>query len=308
MTMRPLVVDPVVDEQLRRVGYAVVPVLGRDEVAALLERAQRLEHQVTTDRSFAAGFHATIIDDRVDYRIEAHDVIATAVSPRFDELFVDMELVMVNWLHKAPGAAAVPNHVDWTFVDETEHRSLSVWVPLVDTDEEHGAIGVIPHSHEAVDFVRAAAHPSYTETDAFGATLPGRRTVPLRAGEGVVFDHRLVHFSAPHAGPGERLAITCELAPREAELLHFEQIEEGRFRRHVVEPAFFVTYAAGQDPCLVPGHQSVSEVPGRSFTWPAPEQETTVREAPAGARAPQLEQPASERSSVSWFRRWSGRR
>ena len=50
--------------------------------------------------------------------------------------------------------------------------------------------------------MRAAANPTYQETDAFGASLPGRELVPLRAGRAVVFDHRLVHFSAPHTDGG----------------------------------------------------------------------------------------------------------
>lgn len=265
MTGRALLRDPDLERQVEAEGYGTLPMLSTAEVAELVARSAGLHHEVTVDRSFAAGFHATIIDDRPDYRRAAHRAIVDVVAPHVERMAIAVDIAMSNWLHKAPGAAAVPNHIDWTFVDEQFHRSLSIWIPLCDTDARSGALGAVAGSHHRVDFVRAAANPTYEETDAFGRTLGGRRVIPLRAGEAVVFDHRLVHFSAPHLGDRERLAITCELVPREAELLHFEQLGAGRFRRHVVDPEFFVTYAAGQDPTTVAGHRSVSVVDGRSF-------------------------------------------
>jgi hypothetical protein len=265
MSPRALLRDPALDRQLLEHGWVVVDLLSPLQVRALRRRYRRLPHDITTDRSFAAGFHATIIDDRTEYRERVHEVIADAVGPRVQELFDSVQLTLTNFVVKAPGADRVPNHVDWTFVDEAVHRSASIWSPLSDTGPATGAIGVLDGSHRRVDFVRAAANPTYQETDAFGAELPGRTLVPLRAGEAVVFDHRLVHFSAPHGGRRDRVAVTFELVPAEADVLHFEQLGPGRFRRHTVRPEFFVRYAAGQDPCDVPGHLACEEVDAVSF-------------------------------------------
>lgn len=262
---RPLLRDPHAWEQLDRDGWVVVDLFDDEQVDQLNRRHAELDHEVTLDRSFAAGFHATIMDGREAYRRCAHDAIAEVVEEPFARTFDGLTLTLTNWLHKSPGGAAVPYHVDWSFVDEDRHRSLSVWAPLVDTDETTGCIGVITGSHREVRFIRAAAHPSYTETDRYGSTLPGSELVPLRAGQAVVFDHRLVHFSAPHTGSAARIAITCELVPTGAEVLHFEQLGPGRFRRHVVTPEFFVTYASGDDPRERPGHLGWSDVDGASF-------------------------------------------
>jgi hypothetical protein len=253
------------EAELSEKGWAVVHLLDPDEVAQLVSWFDRAEHEITLDRSFASGFHATIMDGRADYRQSAHDAITSVVQPHVDTMFVDMRMTLTNWLYKAPGSAAVPQHVDWSFVDEDQHRSVSVWVPLVDTDEDHGCIGVVTGSHQEVHFVRASTQPSYQETQAFGAGLPGHELVPLMAGQSVIFDHRLVHFSAAHHGADPRLAVTWELVPREAELVNFEPLGPGRFRRHVVDPEFFVRYTAGDDPTTVPGHRSASDVEAPSF-------------------------------------------
>lgn len=265
MSGRRLVRSDELDEQIRRKGWTTVDLLDASTVGALRDSYERLPNQITVDRSFAAGFHATIMDGRTAYRHRAHDVISDAVASPFDRLFDRMKLTLTNWLHKEPGAAAVPFHVDWSFVDESLHRSLSVWSPLVDTDERTGCIGVVDGSHLLTRFVRASAHPGYAETQLYGERLPGRRLVPLRAGQAVVFDHRLVHFSAPHAGSGPRVAISCELVPEEAHVLHYEYLGPGLFRRHRVTSDFFVGYTAGDDPTNVEGHLETDLIAALSF-------------------------------------------
>ncbi|MGB6057844.1 MAG: phytanoyl-CoA dioxygenase family protein [Microthrixaceae bacterium] len=270
--------DPDLQRQVEDRGWVVVDLLTESEVRAMVDGYDRLDHEITVDRSFAAGFHATIIDERHDYRVQCHDLIAAIFGSVADRVFDDMTLAMTNFVHKEPGAAAVPDHVDWTMVDEPTVSSLSVWSPLCDTDVSTGCIGVLDRSHLAVSFLRASVNPSYMETSDFGAGLPGRELLPLKAGQGVVFDHRLVHFSTAHLGAEPRVAFTCEMVPSEVPLVHFERIDTGRFRRHVVEPGFFTLYSAGQDPRSVPGHVSCSEVDAISFdqVWPAPDSADVV--------------------------------
>lgn len=262
---RALLRDEAAQQSIDDRGWAVLDLFGRRAVRSLRRSHRRLPHIVTTDRSFARGFHATIIDDRLDYRRNVHAAIAADVAPAIERHFIDVELALTNFVQKEPGADRVPNHIDWTFVDESVHRSLSVWTPLCNTDSTTGCIGVIDGSHRRVSFIRAATTPSYLDTDAFGAGLDGHRLVPLRAGQAVVFDHRLVHFSEPHRGRRPRIAVTFELVPVEAPLLHFEQIGPGRFVRHSVRPEFFVGYVAGGDPRRVPGHVAAEAVDAPSF-------------------------------------------
>lgn len=264
-TRTGLMLDPELDHRLERDGWVVVDLFDPDQIGALTRAFDALPHEITVDRSFARGFHATVIDERPEYRRASHDAIVTIVREPAARILDRMELVFTNWVSKEPGAEAAPYHVDWTFVDEDQHRSVSIWAPLVDTDEGTGCMGVVDGSHRRVGFIRAAAHPTYQETDAFGRSLDGAHLVPLRAGQALVFDHRLVHFSTAHDGVSTRVAVTCEFVPREAELLHFEQVGPGRFRRHVVDPEFFTTYAAGTDPVEQPGHRSVEVVDGPGF-------------------------------------------
>lgn len=257
--------DPTLQAQLDELGWVVVDLLDARATQELRAAYDALPHRITVDRSFARGFHATIIDDRADYRRASHEAIAAVVAGPAQQVFDRMRMVFTNWVTKEPGADAAPYHVDWTFADEDRHQSVSIWMPLVDTDEQTGCIGVVDGSHHRVDFIRAAAHPTYHETDRFGRSLPGAHTVPLGPGQAVIFDHRLVHFSMPHDGPGTRVAVTCEFVPEEADLLHYEQLEPGRFVRHTVSPEFYVTYSAGSDPSTVPGHLGSEVVEGRSF-------------------------------------------
>lgn len=246
-------------------GWVVVDAFDDEELERLRAAHASLDHHVELGRSFAAGFHATVVDGREEYRRASHAAIVAAVTDPCRRLFVGMDLVFTNWVHKEPGAAAAPRHVDWSFVDEPANRSVSFWSPLVDTDASTGCFGVLDESHHSVGFVRAAAHPGYDESDRVLSGWPGARLVPLAAGQAIIYDHRTVHFSQPHHGPRPRVAVTCEFAPVGAELVHFEQLGPGRFRRHVVTPEFFTTYTAGEDPRQVAGHVRDEDVSAPSF-------------------------------------------
>ena len=274
--------DPDLQDQLDEHGWVVVDLFDDHQVTALDAAFESLPHRVSDGVSFASGFHATIIDDRPDYRRASHRAIEEVVAGPADRLLSGMSLAMTNWVTKEPGADAAPFHVDWTFVDEDRFRSVSLWVPLVDTDDETGCIGVVDGSHRQVDFVRAATHPTYQDTHEWARAMPGARTLHLRAGEAVVFDHRTVHFSMPHRGTSRRVALTCEYVPQGAELLHYELEGPDRFRRHVVTPEFFVTYTAGDDPVGRPGHVRVDHVSGRAFPSAAADEGAPVDDEPHG--------------------------
>lgn len=293
-----LMFDEQAERHLDRLGWVVIDLFEPTEVDALRSAYRSLPHDVVRDRSFAEGFHATVVDERDEFRRASDLAIREIVEPAVDRHFDRLDVAFTNWVSKEPGAAAAPYHVDWTFVDEAVHRSVSFWSPLTTTDESNGCIGVVDASHTEVTFVRAARHPSYLETDRWGRSLPGSHTVPLEPGQAVVFDHRTVHFSTPNHTDERRIAVTCELVPEEAELLHFEQVGPGRFLRHHVTADFFTTYTAERDPMACPGRLSTTEAPGVSFhhemaiaTDPAVQFDDTSPDEPAVMPAPQPEPP-----------------
>lgn len=138
-------------------------------------------------------------------------------------------------------------HQDWTFTDETRQRAVMCWVPLVDTDDRTGAMRVVSGSHRWSDGARPSGCAQ--ATDALQRELAARsQTVPMRRGDGLVYDPALVHGSWPHRGPEDRIAVAVASAPVGVQLVHDHDDGSGVVRRYRVERAFFTERPYGSTP------------------------------------------------------------
>ncbi|OWY63187.1 hypothetical protein B7486_54450, partial [cyanobacterium TDX16] len=114
---------------------------------------------------------------------------------------------------------------------------------LDDADDEldNGPLRVVPRSHRVVPRWRG----SHT-ADPFGGHqdfIVERcvQEVPVRAGDVVVMDNRVLHCSAPNRSGRPRLAAAIGIRPSEAQLLHPYQHGD-RIDLHAVDERFFFDF------------------------------------------------------------------
>ena len=113
---------------------------------------------------------------------------------------------------------------DFTFVDEERFAGFNLWIPLEDTDLSNGCFYMVPGSHRLLRSYRAASVPD-TLTK-YNETLK-RYMVPkpIKAGTGLLFDHRLFHYSPDNQSDRWRPAVQLVVIPAEAEavLLQYDK-------------------------------------------------------------------------------------
>lgn len=252
--------DPELDACLDRDGFVVIDLLSSSAAGNLLAAHDRLDHVRVWENPFAEGFHTTIYDQREVYRRDVHDVMATIVEPELVRWFDHPRMILANFAVKRPGGGPVPCHPDWTFVDETRCRSVTVWCALTDIDDLDGTLGVVAGSHRQVDFARPLNVRDYDRYVAVAAAAASARSVPLRAGQAIVFDSRTLHFSYPNLTGSPRVAAACVVVPAEATIGHFFVEADGRVRHHDVDSTFYFHYFAGADPEGVIGAAHGTEV------------------------------------------------
>lgn len=212
---RPLMVDANAERALTADGYAILPLLSTSDVEQLLDR---LTEWVP---DFPEGFYASVHvpDDRLRAGVNA--LLMTTFRPLLANLCRDASLLGGAFINKAPGPrGALPPHQDWNIVDESRHRSFNVWVPLVDTSAVNGAISVLPGSHHWLPTVRGPNIPCI-----FRQSHPQLRSamklLPMRAGEVLIYDHRLLHCSDVNRTQAHRPGVVMGLVPTEADLKHY---------------------------------------------------------------------------------------
>lgn len=227
--------------QLDRDGYAIIDLL--DDAA--VGRLRELRAAARGDLEGYA-YSATLMSHDRRYRRDIHEGISDVLAARLRRVLHGHRLCHGNLTIKAPCApgSAVPLHQDWSFVDESRHRAVAFWCPLVDVDTRNGALTVVPRSFLLNSRPRSTlVRFPYPE---LARVISGRYAVPqfLRAGQAVLFDSRLVHSSPPNLGGSERVAVAGLLVPDSVPLRLYYAARElpDVVRVYQVPDDFFLSY------------------------------------------------------------------
>lgn len=243
-----------------RLGFALVDVLDDEALAALRAVAEALA--IAPVR----GFYPSIAHPDAAHRAAVDAAIRRTVWPVLGRVIPTHRLAFANFVTKSAATpeSAVPLHLDWSFVDEDRHRSLGFWCPLVDVDAANGALQVVPGSHRLPIGLRGAgtAFP-YPELE---RELRARWlvTVPMRAGQALVMDHRLMHASPSNRSAGARTAAAGVLVPTAAPLRYHHVPDPTRpnvLEVFEVDDAFYLRHAPGARPVDAARIGVVSAVP-----------------------------------------------
>jgi hypothetical protein len=126
-----------------------------------------------------------------------------------------------NTRPKVPGVAAgaVPWHQDKSYwPDANSNPVITVWIPLVDANEENGCLHLIPRTHKKRAIAHGAESYSGTQYLEIAPEEVQRRKaeilpLPLQAGCAVLFNDRLIHMSTPNNSDHVRWSVDLRYQP-----------------------------------------------------------------------------------------------
>jgi len=130
--------------------------------------------------------------------------------------------IIANFIRKKTDGGEVPLHQNWAFVEETKYTSVSIWCPLVDSTVENGTLQVVPGSHKRFGLQRGPKVP--WELEGIKNEIINDYLIPLetKAGDCVILDDSIVHYTAINKTPGLRLTIQLILIPADTYSVHYD--------------------------------------------------------------------------------------
>lgn len=240
--MRKLFRDSDLQTQFENIGYVKLPLLSQDEIETL--RQYYLE--TPFDNKIEAGFHISLDNQNSELVDQVGKKIRSVMEPKAKDIFDEGKVFTASYVIKEHGLQnIVPPHQDWTFVDEKEFVSVTMWTPLVDVTEENGALGVIPGSHKLFSYPRSSPSPQSKSplADHIFTLFPYVDIVEMKAGETLIFNNRLLHASPPNLSQSPRIAVGIGITQKEAQLKHFYQNpNSGRLEVYDVEESFYIYF------------------------------------------------------------------
>lgn len=228
--MRRTLIDNEIETKFQKDGYVEVPFLTSDEVEmlkayyfdSLKESGGNLGPE---DEKHAAKdpitYDFTFIDKNSDYKQQVFDMITKSFEQRVEGYLADYKPIIANFIRKKEDGGEVPLHQNWAFADEHKCATVSIWCPLVDSNQKNGTLEVVPGSHKRFGEVRGPMIKS--ELAGIHKEIIDNYMIPIetKAGNCVILDDSIVHYSSPNQTDGLRLAIQLILIPKEEKSIHF---------------------------------------------------------------------------------------
>lgn len=94
---------------------------------------------------------------------------------------------------------------------------MNIWCPLIDLHGNNGVLEILPQSHRLFFTYRGSSLPDIYD-DVKQEIRAYLKPMPLKAGEAIIFDQSIIHYSPPNLSDQERVVINTFVAHRDAEI------------------------------------------------------------------------------------------
>jgi hypothetical protein len=234
MVYQNILLDEKQNSELQKEGFVVLPFLNENEISEL---ATFFNQKITLDEG---DFYATAHANDISFRSEMSDKIVAVIQDKVDSYFKNHELLGASYIVKSKGLSqALQPHQDWNIVDESSYRSYNIWIPLVDLNEENGAILVMPKSHSwIINYRHSSISCSFQKVHQ--QIWENMKPLFLKAGEALIYDHALLHASMPNVSQKDRIACACGIIPDDA-TMRFYWNNNGKVEEYESSKEFFLT-------------------------------------------------------------------
>ncbi len=225
--------DKIQDKILEKYGYAVIPFLNKEEVEDLSSFFYKNHKEIPK------GLYATAHSQDIDFRNKMNTKIKEVFERANNENFENIQALGGTFMNKSKGKEGLLQpHQDWNIVDEEQYRSFNVWVPLVDVSKENGTIQILDRSHKFPKTFRGINIPSAYE-DLNEICWDKMLSIEMKAGQALVYDHRLLHASKENFTNENRLVVVYGIIPKDAEMRYYYK-ENNKIAEYKCSPDFFM--------------------------------------------------------------------
>lgn len=220
---------------LKEDGFVILDVLNSEEINYLNKLCEKF--LTTKQNDFIAGSHFLAKADSDFINQELQKILKDKIHNWLPELV----LMGGTLATKITGKSVLKAHNDWDIVDEKKYNSYNLWLALVDTNSKNGTLGIIPNSHlwqhEHRGMNISSNFESFTNQFLKIGIEPN-----LKAGQAILYNHKLVHYSKPNTTKQPRNVAIIGMRDKESDLQVSFTLDKKNIETYAVEESDFYPF------------------------------------------------------------------
>lgn len=229
--------DVSLQNELEENGYVIIPFYEPDDIKQLNDFYK--QHT----QANIHGFQPTTYFQSLEYRLNASSFIKEIAHKYIEQYFTDYQTYMGSFIVKYPDKnSELGVHQDMTLVDESQFMGVNIWSPLCDTNEQNGALFLIPKSHRIFPTYRNATIKNCYDKH-YNLIKKYMQPAYIKAGQAIVFDNSILHYSPPNLSKDIRIATNVFTTHKEATItICYHDKAKNQIELFEQQNDFFTTY------------------------------------------------------------------
>lgn len=204
-------------ESFKENGYVKLDLLTDSQLKYIKEEVAALSpddnFNPKAKGSIQNDYHCTYLDTNLEYKRRVKELITELFTPVINSVLEGYYVLNGNFYVKPPGKGDFVVHQNWHHLVDQKITSVTAWFPLDDVTRENGTLEVIPKSHKIIDDIATATVPYYFDSILDQLKKKYLEPIEMKAGECLIFDDSIIHYSRVNQSPTPRYAIQIELFP-----------------------------------------------------------------------------------------------
>lgn len=258
--MRRVLLDDHLEAEFQKEGFVHIPFLKEGEVKFLWDKFYEVlktsqghlsPKDAGLDMDCEITYDFTFIDRNPQHKKQVLEIIDDVFKPHYEKILDHYKPIIANYIRKESETGEVPMHQNWAFADERKCNTVSIWVPLVDSHRGNGALEVVPKSHKRFGELRGPMIPWELEGIKEEIIKNDLVTCGIKAGEAIILDDSIVHYSHPNTTKDLRIAIQLILIPNEMPAIHYHMnpgVSSTQVNVLEVDTEFFMNFNPWKQP------------------------------------------------------------
>lgn len=229
-------INKLYQEQFDSVGFVKIPLLTEDEIAKLKDYI--ISNSPVVEMAEQNGFFQGVFIKDKKVKKDLSKYIESIITDKLHLIVDEFKVVIYTALAKSSNEnSQLALHQDASYVDENIDYSMSLWIPLTNSNLENGAIHILNGSHKTFPTIRCATiiH-DYGDSELIKSKM---KCIEVKAGEALLFNSRMLHYTPINTSGETRIAVMSCLMSTNADVLQWYKIDDSKLEVYKMEDDFF---------------------------------------------------------------------